>query len=400
MLQPGGEKLAPTHFAGILRQIGPGLIVTAAIVGSGELILTPKLGGDVGFTLLWFIILGCMIKVFVQIELGRVAIARGVTTLEAMNSMPGPRFIVSWLLWLWLLMYVALVFQIAGIVGGVANVFALGGAKVSVNVWAVIVAFSCAILLGVGRYRLVETASTVMVVLFTLCTVVAVGALQWTPYHITAAQIGEGLSFRMPPSFTTAFAAFGIIGVGASELIYYPYWCLEKGYGRNVGKREDSPRWLARATGWMHVMSIDAWFSMVIYTGATIAFYLLGAAVLHGKGVLVTNEGMVETLSHMYKESFGAWGLWIFLVGAFMVLYSTVFVATASNARLFADAAGLFKLVKYRDAAHRAVWVRGACVVSNWSNIGMQRTALFGCAALAWFCLLYHWLCFSNGARL
>ena len=45
--------------------------------------------------MLWFIILGCFIKVFVQVELGRFAISRGLTTLEAMNSIPGPRFIVS-----------------------------------------------------------------------------------------------------------------------------------------------------------------------------------------------------------------------------------------------------------------------------------------------------------------
>ena len=56
---------APTTFGGILRQLGPGLIITASIVGSGELIVTPKLGASAGFTLLWFIILGCLLKVFI-----------------------------------------------------------------------------------------------------------------------------------------------------------------------------------------------------------------------------------------------------------------------------------------------------------------------------------------------
>ena len=118
---------APRHWASILRSIGPGLIITASIVGSGEVIATPKVAGEVGFTLLWFIVLGCFIKVFVQVELGRYAIVTGQTTLEAMNSIPGPRFIVSWLLWLWLGMYVALVVQVAGIVGGVADVFSSAG---------------------------------------------------------------------------------------------------------------------------------------------------------------------------------------------------------------------------------------------------------------------------------
>ena len=138
-------------------------------------------------------------------------------------------------------MYVALVFQVAGMVGGLASIINLAGIPVANWILALGVGVSCSILLVVGRYRLVEVFSTVMVALFTVCTMVAVGILQGTPFAITPAQIIEGLKFQMPDSFTVAFGTFGIIGVGASELIYYPYWCLEKGYGRSIGPRESSP---------------------------------------------------------------------------------------------------------------------------------------------------------------
>ncbi len=353
---------APSQWSAILRSIGPGLIITASIVGSGEVIATPKVAGEAGFTLLWFIVLGCFIKVFVQVELGRYAVSTGQTTLEAMNTIPGPRFIVSWLLWLWLGMYVALVFQVAGIVGGVADVFAAAGLMMNKKLLAIGVGGSCAALLVLGRYRLVERLSTIMVVLFTLATVVAVGSLQWSPYAITAANVAEGFQFKLPENFMTAFAAFGIIGVGASELIYYPYWCLEKGYAVNVGARDGTPEWTGRALGWMRVMRIDAWISFVIYTLATLAFYLLGAAVLHAKGLQVNDQGMIDTLAHMYAESFGPWGLHVFLAGAFFALYSTVFASTASNARLLVDAAALFKVVRYPTPEHRA-WAVKVCVV-------------------------------------
>ena len=65
---------APTTVWGILRRIGPGLIVAGSIVGSGELIATTVTGAQAGFWLLWLIIIGCVIKVFVQVELGRYAI--------------------------------------------------------------------------------------------------------------------------------------------------------------------------------------------------------------------------------------------------------------------------------------------------------------------------------------
>ncbi len=357
------EITAPTDWRGILKQIGPGLIISAVIVGSGELIVTPKLGAQVGFIMLWFIILGCFIKVFVQIELGRFAISRGMTTLEAMNSIPGPRWIVSWLLWLWVLMYVALIFQVAGMVGALATVFKLAGLQFPVNGLALGVGLLTAVLLVIGRYKLVEKLSTALVAIFTVCTLVAVGALQTTPYAITGEDLMSGLRFRLPSDFTTAFAAFGIIGVGASELIYYPYWCLEKGYAKSVGPFEPTESWRDRAKGWLRVMKIDTWICFAIYTTATLAFYLLGAAVLHAKGLVVANEQMIETLSHMYRETFGQWSFWFFLVGAFAVLYSTVFGATASNARLLADALQLFKIVRYRDADHRAAAIKVACVI-------------------------------------
>ncbi|MBM3875938.1 MAG: divalent metal cation transporter [Verrucomicrobia bacterium] len=353
---------APVHWRDVFKHVGPGLILTASIVGSGELIVTPKLGASAGFTLLWFIILGCIVKVFVQVELGRFAVARGLTTIAAMNTIPGPRFIVSWLVWLWLGMFFALTFQVAGMLGGVAQIAAQSGFGGPGWLWATIAAGLTALLLFFGRYRLVENISTSMVVLFTLCTVVAVAALQWSDYRITAAHLREGFSFGFPKDFTTAFAAFAIIGVGASELIYYPYWCLEKGYAGAVGPRDGSDGWRARARGWVRVMKFDAWFSCIIYTTATVAFYLLGAAVLHAKGLVVENKDMIATLSHMYRESFGTWGLAIFLIGAFNVLYSTVFAATASNARLMADGLQMFRLVKYETPERGATAVKWCCV--------------------------------------
>ncbi len=354
---------APTDFGGITRQLGPGLIISAVIVGSGELIVTPKLGAEAGFKLLWFIILGCLLKVFVQIELGRYAITRGRTTLEALNTLPGPRIMASWVLWLWLAMYLCLVPQVAGMVGGVATAFKLGGASIPIPALAILIGTSCAILLVVGRYRMVERFSTALVAIFTLTTLIAVGALQFTDFAITGSQLASGFSFQLPDNLVTAFGAFGIIGVGASELIYYPYWCLEKGYAKRVGPDDGTAAWKERAKGWLKVMRIDAWVSFVVYTTATIAFYLLGAAILHAKELKVESSQMIETLSQMYRTAFGEWSFWLFLVGAVVVLYSTVFGATASNARLFADALSLFGIKKFRDGEERIRWIKIGCVL-------------------------------------
>ena len=360
--QPGRLLEPPRGWLSTASHLGPGLIISAAIVGSGELIVTPKVGAALGFSMLWFIILACIVKVFVQIELARLAIVERVTTLEALNSVPGPRLRVSWLLWLWLFMYLGLVFQVAGLIGGCVLIFETMNFNLSREVLLVGITASGALLLVSGRYKPVEVGSTLMVAAFTISTVVAMITLQWTPYRVSSAQIIDGLKFQLPASFTVAFAAFGVTGVGASELVYYPYWCLEKGYARHIGERDDSLAWRTRLLGWLRVLHTDAALSMAIYTGATVAFYILGAAVLHSQGLQVTDRELIETLKEMYQQTLGTIGAWIFLVGAFAVLYSTFFVATASNARLFADALSIFRFVRYPNDAARRRMVRMACV--------------------------------------
>jgi Mn2+/Fe2+ NRAMP family transporter len=361
-LPEAAVRPAPTTLWGILRSIGPGLILTANIVGTGELIATTRLGSQVGFTLLWFIVFSCFIKVFIQLELGRYTLAEGIGSLHALDRLPGPRLRVSWVLWLWFFMYLGTLCQMSGMVGGIAEMFASKS-----NIWlhrgaAAAVAVLTAVVLVGGRYALVERASTVMVVVFTLANLAAVVMLQTTTFQVTPAEWAEGFSFGLPDQVVTAFAVFGITGVGAAELIFYPIWCLEKGYARATGPRDDSPEWRARAQGWIRVMKYDAWLSMAVYTIGTLCFYLLGAAILHRQGEVVGDVGAMATLAGIYVHTFGEPGRWLFFGGALMVLYSTFFVSSASNARLFADAGGLAGFFRYRAPADRMRVVRAAVV--------------------------------------
>ena len=121
----GGAVVPPASFFGILKRLGPGLIIAGSIVGSGELIATTKTGAQSGMSLLWLIIIGCLIKVFVQIELGRYTISHGETTLVALDRVPGPRLKVNWIVWFWLGMMLVGIGQLGGIVGGVGQSMAL-----------------------------------------------------------------------------------------------------------------------------------------------------------------------------------------------------------------------------------------------------------------------------------
>jgi Mn2+/Fe2+ NRAMP family transporter len=440
--EPAPSNLAvenpPRTLLGILRRLGPGLIIAGSIVGSGELIATTATGAAAGFTLLWLIIIGCVIKVWIQVELGRYTIVSGKTTMEAINTTPGPALwlgyqsrgsesfqpwtFANWLAFYWLVMFIVSLGQLGGIVGGVGQALAISlpltesgrayneavdtRTKLTLELhrqkaqlqlldltseerlqrqaslapmqqqideldrriktpsgdtpaladlarddryWAIITTLFTAVVLVIGRYSVVESFSTVLVASFTLMSMGTVVMLQLQPeYAITWEHLRDGLSFRLPEAvgevrpLATALATFGIIGVGANELLQYPYWCLEKGYARFTGHNDGSPQWVERARGWIRVLQWDAWCSMVIYTFATIAFYLLGAAILGRLRLVPSGTDMIRTLALMYEPVFGGWTIAVFLIGAFAVLYSTFFVANAGHARVCADAVRVF----------------------------------------------------------
>src|SRR5919112_6552849 len=98
-LHPADITDAPRSLGAVFSRVGPGLVLAASIVGSGELIATTTLGAQVGYAALWVILLSCVIKVVVQAEWARYTIATGETGLESFNRIPGPRFRVSWLVW-------------------------------------------------------------------------------------------------------------------------------------------------------------------------------------------------------------------------------------------------------------------------------------------------------------
>jgi len=236
-----------------LAHLGPGIVLASSIVGSGELIGTTTVGAEAGFALLWLIVLGCVIKVAAQVEIGRNTLAWGRTPLDAFDRVPGPRLAGrGWLWWGWAAMTVLILVQQAGILAGVAQTLA-GGLPLTAAglakpadeaVWIVVTGLGTAALLVVGRYAAIEAISVILVGTFTLVTVVALAMLQFDPaWAVSLRDVAGGLVPAVPPStggrspLATGLATFGIIGVGASELMVYPYWCLEKGYGRAVGDR-------------------------------------------------------------------------------------------------------------------------------------------------------------------
>ena len=90
----------PTNWQATIKYLGPSVIISATIVGSGEIILTASLGAAVGFSMLWWVLFSCWSKSILQAELARYIVLSGDTYLRAINrvpgKIPGPRKPIAW----------------------------------------------------------------------------------------------------------------------------------------------------------------------------------------------------------------------------------------------------------------------------------------------------------------
>ncbi len=201
------------------------------------------------------------------------------------------------------------------------------------------------------------------------------------PFRITLADLERGFELAVPPAAVAlAFSAFGITGVGASELFAYPYWCIEKGYARYTGVRSRG-RSLGHAGAGLDPR--DA------------ARRLVQHGRLHGRDgrLLLPRRGgpapagarpqgpgddpdPVAHVSAAARRDAAGSGLRPFtrvgfLLGAWAVLFKTLYVATAANSRLTADFLDLLGLWQTGGPAQRDRLVKLFCVLYPTLALGL-----------------------------
>jgi Mn2+/Fe2+ NRAMP family transporter len=358
--EPRAPRSAPTGLRGLLRNIGPGVVVSGSVVGSGELLVTTRMGAEVGFVFMWGVILACLVKFFIQLELGRQCILRNKTTVQILDLVPGWRFRgTSWIAWLCVGGYFSVTVAVIGILGSVAGLMVALFPALSEYVWAIVIFLLMSLLLWRGLYEDLETMVLVLVASFSLVVIGSVLMLQGTSYAINGAEIASGFRFAMPADGAfVALALMGSVGATAVELFMYPYWIKEKGYPDFVGPREDTAAWRARYRGWMRVLTADALVCTAIALFITCAYYLLGASVLARLNVIPEGMRVVEQVSLIFTETIGGWAYYLFMFGGFCTLFSTLLVFAASSGRIGVDFLHQVGMKSLDNGENYARWIR------------------------------------------
>jgi Mn2+/Fe2+ NRAMP family transporter len=323
-----------------IKLLGPGFLWMVSAAGSGELLFTPRIGAQYGYTLLWALLAAVVLKWFINREVGRFAVCTGASIIEGFSQLPGPR---NWALWLILIpqSFVA-VTAIAGLAGSAATavVLALPG---DVRLWTVLAIAASTVLVLWGRYANVERAATIMASALAIASIAAAIAVGPDP-----GELAKGLVPQIPDSmkYEEVLPWLGFMLSGAAGLMWYSFWTTEKGYGvAAVAKKSGkpvSPEKLSegdrrRLRGWINHITLDCTVAVVGTLIVTIAFLVLGTELLKPRNLVPEEDRIAQTLGRLLGDLWGPIGFWFMVGGVFIGFWDTVLSDQDGHSRLFAN---------------------------------------------------------------
>ena len=312
------------------RVIGPGLVVAATGVGAADLVATLIAGQKFGYTLLWCVVVGCLMKIVLVEGAGRYSLSTGRTIFEGWRS-----------LGIWTTWYFGPYIVIWGFVYGAAAMagtgLALAGLTgvLSVTWWGILSGLVGLALVWTGRYGLFEK---VLAVFVGLMFVTMVGAALLTLPNVP--ELLTGLAPRIPDGgLVNTLALAGGVG-GTITLAAYGYWLREKGWA---------------TPSYMRVMRIDNTVAYVVTGLFVLATLIVGAELLYSTSVAIEegDAGLVD-LAAVLQDRYGQWAGKVFLVGFWAAAMSSLVGVWNGVSLMFADFMTIVRGGASEDADARA----------------------------------------------
>lgn len=294
-----------TGFSSLRARFGPGLLFAAAAVGTSHIVQSTRAGAGFGLTLGLLILLICLLKY----PLFRFAADYAASTGESLVRGYGRRGRA-----LVLVMFITSAIEAIAAVAGVSLVSA------SIGQWLLGTQFNdvaaaagllgiTAVLVGLGRYRVLESLAGILVVLFSVLTLI-------TTLISLPALASSGSQLLAPFPFTSenwsfAIAVSGWMPIGNTAAIMLAAWILAK--QKEDGRSVEASRF-------------DFNLGYLVSVMLAFCFLLIGAAVLHGSGSQMpqASAAFVTTFVSLYTTAIGNWSTLIVSIAALAVMYSTM----------------------------------------------------------------------------
>ena len=298
----------------IVAMLAPGILVAATGVGAGDLLTASIAGSVVGLSLLWAAPAGAILKYFLTEGVARWQMATRTTLLEGWVTRFGPWWqwiLLSYLL-LWSFFVGGALVSACGVAG--AGLVPLGeDLRFSKAVWGVVHSLAGYGLVRIGGYRLFEKMMSAMIGLMFVTVILT--ALLMRP---DLSGVLRGCLFPSIPEKGVGWLIGVLGGVGGTvTLLSYGYWIREKG---------------RRGVDGLRASRLDLGVGYLMTALFGLAMVIIGSRVSIAEGAAVALE-----LAGQLESTLGPTGRWIFLLGFWGAVFSSLLGVWQSIPYLFAD---------------------------------------------------------------
>ncbi|MCG6156684.1 Nramp family divalent metal transporter [Rubinisphaera margarita] len=307
---------------GKLKIIGPGILVAATGVGAGDLATGALTGSILGTVVLWAVLVGALFKFALNEGLTRWQLATGTTLLEGCIRHFGWLFLIGFLFYLllWSFFVASALMSACGVVmHAIWPVF--GSPESDKFYWGILHSLLAVGLIWTGGYRTFERVMLVCIGLM-FVTVTATAII----VRPDLSAMLNGMFVPTIPDFngaglTWTIALIGGVG-GTLTILCYGYWI------REVGRcsLDDLPNCR---------IDIAAGYLMTAIFG--MAMVVIGSRIQLDEGSPARTIVLLADELRTSLGSFGPAAMWIFLIGAWGAVASSLLGVWQSVPYLFAD---------------------------------------------------------------
>lgn len=304
-----------------LKLAGPGLVVAATGIGSGDVVSATVGGARYGVVLLWAIAAGAFFKFVLSEGIARWQLATGKTALEGWaDHLPAwVKYYFGAYLLLWTIAVSAALTNATGL--GIAN---LTGGAIPQSWGAVAHSLIGFAFVFFGGYNGFEKFMKVLVgimgfsILF--CAVFTL--------HQPAPAL-QGLLIPIIPANSGTYVLSLIGGVGGSiTMLSYNYWMREEGM---------------RGAGFLSYVRGDVAIAYIFTALFGISIMLIANDAFFTAGVTLKDAEAVPKMAAALATLLGSFGRWAFAVGFWAAVFASLLGVWQSVPYLYADFYGIVK---------------------------------------------------------
>ncbi len=293
------------------KYIGPGIVVAATGIGAGDMIAAAVGGASYGYSILWVVIIGALFKYILNEGIGRWQLLTGQSITDAwLTKLPRifPIYFIIYLLF-WSFIVAAALIAATGLAAH--SIWPV----LSVNEWGIIHSIIALVFVLWGKYRYFELVMKIMIALLFIIVISSVIIINpsfdgfISGMFIPTVESGSG---------TYIMAIMGGVG-GSVTLLSYGYWIGEK-------------KWNGRK--YLNPIRIDLATAYILTGVFGIAIIIISTNL---QPEVVKSNQIIIALANEMKSAVGEIGRWIFLIGFWGAVTSSMLGVWQGIPYLFAD---------------------------------------------------------------